>query len=155
MWITGTKPPGTWRFNPPWKARDPSRFPYRLRTIIRISTNSVFKSKYVWPILQLGIKDWKPIWPTPMPTIPETPIASTISGTPSFEILTWAWMECSWLNRVIPTITKPTWKPYWISTDKKEPPIGLSRFCSEKAKKLLRNMPKSCSKLKKLLKKFC
>ena len=32
--------------------------------------------------------------------------------------------------------------------------IGLSRFCPEKAKKLLRNMPKSCSKLKKLLKHF-
>ena len=36
--------------------------------------------------------------------------------------------------------------------------LGLSRFCSEKAKKLLRNMPKSCSKvaqkLKKLLKNF-
>ena len=25
--------------------------------------------------------------------------------------------------------------------------LGLSRFCSEKAKKLLRNMPKSCSKV--------
>ena len=35
-----------------------------------------------------------------------------------------------------------------------EPPLGLSRFCSEKDKKLLRNMPKSCSKLKKLLKNF-
>ena len=36
--------------------------------------------------------------------------------------------------------------------------IGLSRFCPEKAKKLLRNMPKSCSKVaqnwKKLLKNF-
>ena len=30
--------------------------------------------------------------------------------------------------------------------------IGLSRFCSEKAKKLLRNMPKSCSKVAQ---KFC
>ena len=30
--------------------------------------------------------------------------------------------------------------------------VGLSRFCSEKAKKLLRNMPKSCSKVAQ---KFC
>ena len=28
--------------------------------------------------------------------------------------------------------------------------LGLSRFCSEKAKNLLRNMPKSCSKVVKL-----
>ena len=33
--------------------------------------------------------------------------------------------------------------------------VGLSTFCSEKAKKLLRNMPKSCSKVaQKLLKNF-
>ena len=28
-----------------------------------------------------------------------------------------------------------------------KPGIGLSRFCSEKAKKVLRNMPKSCLKV--------
>ena len=38
MWITGTKPHGTWRFNPPLRGRDPSRFPSRPRTIITIST---------------------------------------------------------------------------------------------------------------------
>ena len=30
--------------------------------------------------------------------------------------------------------------------------VGASRFCSEKGKKLLRNMPKSCSKVAQ---KFC
>jgi len=32
--------------------------------------------------------------------------------------------------------------------------LGASRFCSEKGKQLLRNMPVSCSNLKKLLKNF-
>ena len=45
MWITGTKPHRTWRFNPPGQARNPSRFLSLARTIITISTNSGFKSK--------------------------------------------------------------------------------------------------------------
>ena len=34
-----------------------------------------------------------------------------------------------------------------VSVCFRPPCLGLSRFCSEKAKKLLRNMPKSCSKV--------
>ena len=40
----------------------------------------------------------------------------------------------------------------WDSSIQGAPPLGLSRFGSEKAKKLLRNMPKSCSKVAQ---KFC
>ena len=60
-----------------------------------------------------------------------------------------AWLEG---GNIAHADTKPRTGPEHLGTPSGQPGIpapelGLSRFCSEKAKKLLRNIPKSCSKV--------
>ena len=52
-------------------------------------------------------------------------------------------------SEITPSLSRSAMSPVLALSIADQPllKLGLSRFCSEKAKNLLRNMPKSCSKV--------